>query len=337
MASDSANIKAGASLRRRDLLAGAAALASGALVFPARAQGNYPDRPVKLIVASPAGGPNDLVGRLLANGLKDALDQTVVVENRGGSGSVIGINAVARAEPDGYTLLLCSNGMTTSPSLFKNVSFDPFKDFEPLAELGTAPNVFLAHPDSPYRTIADLVAAAKAAPGRIDYASPGIGTTPHLGAELFKIRAGIDLLHIPYVGVPATLRAVLAGDQKVSAFALSIVSGHIKEGRLRALAVTGPTRWPDLPDVPTMIEEGYPGFISDSFIATFAPAGTPRPITERLTRDIIAAIQLPEARAKSERVGFTIRPRGSEALRRRIEEETPLWRDVIAKAGLKPE
>ena len=252
---------------------------------PSGARAVYPERVISLIVPFPAGGPTDIIARIVSIALQRSLGQSVIVDNRGGGGGNVGIGFVARATPDGYTLLLTSTAIAVNPALFKNLPYDPIKDFAPICELVNAPNVLFVRADSGIKTLADLIARAKAAPGTFNYASPGVGTKSHLAGEQLKLRAGIDMVHIPYRGGGPATMAVLDGTVQVGSVALAPVEPLIKDGKFRALAVTGAQRWFSLPDVPTMIESGFPGFVSDTFNALFAPAGTPPEIVALLSHE----------------------------------------------------
>ena len=249
---------AGPMIRRRTGAAALAALAL-ALMLPAAASAAYPERTISLIVPFPAGGPTDIIARIVSNALQRSLGQSVIVENRGGGGGNVGIGIVARATPDGYTLLLTSTAIAVNPALYSSLPYDPIKDFLPICELVNAPNVIFVRPESGIKSLADLIARAKAAPGVLNYASPGVGTKSHLAAEQLKLRAGIDIVHIPYRGGGPATMGVLDGTVHVGSVALAPVEPLIKDGKFIALAVTGAKRWFSLPDVPTMIEVGLSG------------------------------------------------------------------------------
>ncbi len=305
--------------------------------FPQQAAAAYPERTITLIVPFPPGGPSDIIARILAIQLSQSLGQQVIVDNRGGAAGNIGMGQAARATPDGYTLLLTSTAIAVNPALFKNLPYDPFKDFIPITELVNAPNVLIVRPDSGMKTVADLVAKAKAAPGTFNYASPGAGTKSHLTGELLKIRSGIQMQHVPFRGAGPAAQAVLAGTVQVGSVALAAAEALIKSGELRALAVTGAGRWFSLPDVPTMIESGYPNFVSDTFNALFAPAGTPPEIVALLVKESRAAMQRPAAREQARRAGFEIVAGTPEQLAARVAAEVPSVRELVEKAGIKPE
>ncbi len=302
---------------------------------PARAAG-YPERTVRIIVPFAPAGPTDIMARVVANHLGDALGGSVVVENKPGAGGNIGIGAVAHAEPDGYTLLVISSAFVVNPALYTKIPYDPFKDFAPIAELGTSPNVILADPKLGIHSIAELIARAKANPNELNYASPGVGTTPQLSGELLKIVAGIEITHVPYPGAAPAIQAVLGGVTQLACAALPPAHPYIVSGALRALAVTGAHRWFDLPEVPTMVELGYPDFIADTFQAFLAPAKTPSGIIERLATRSIAILKTPEVAEQLRNDGYEVIANGPDGLRRRIELEVPKWHDVVAKAGIKP-
>lgn len=320
---------------RRTLLQGAGALAIGATAFArSTAAAGYPDRPVRIVVPFAAGGPSDLTARTLSVKFTEALGQTFIVENRPGAGSNLGTATVARSAPDGYTLLVTSSAFVVNPGLYKQVTYDPVKDFAPVAELDTSPNVFIATKASGIRSIKELVARAKAKPDELSYASAGIGTTPHLAAELLKIAAGINVTHIPYPGAGPAMQSILSGTVPLMCGSLPGVHPSIMNGTVRALAVTGTQRWYDMPDVPTMLEVGYAGFVIDTFHGMLAPAGTPPEIVDCLAALSQTALKEPEFHDRLRKLGFEVIGNGPDGMRRRIAEEVPRYRDLIAKAGI---
>jgi tripartite-type tricarboxylate transporter receptor subunit TctC len=320
---------------RRAVLQGAGALAISAAAFGrTAAAAGYPDHPVRIIVPFAAGGPSDLTARLMSVKLAEALGQTFFVENRAGAGSNLGTAAVARSAPDGYTLLVTSSAFVVNPGLYKEVPYDPVKDFSPVAELDTSPNVFIATPASGITSIAQLVARAKANPNELSYASAGIGTTPHLAAELLKIAAGITVTHVPYQGAGPAVQSILSGTVPVACASLPGAHPSILSGKLHALAVTGPQRWYDMPEVPTMLELGYSGFVVDTFHCMMAPAGTPPEIVSRLAEVSVATLKQPEFHERLRTLGFEVIANGPDGMRRRIADEVPRYRDIIAKAGI---
>ncbi|MBL6453746.1 tripartite tricarboxylate transporter substrate binding protein [Belnapia sp. T6] len=313
-------------------------LGLAAAPFAARAQSDrYPDRPIRLVVPFAPGGPTDVMARVISSGLTAALGQPVVVENRGGGGGNIGAAHVARSAPDGYSLLVCSTGFVVNPSLFRNPGYDPVRDFAPVTELGASPNVILAGARSGIGSIAELIARAKTTAGGLDMANPGTGSTPHLTAELLRLRAGIEFVQITHASAALAVQAVLGGVTPVGVAALPAAQPHILSGALKALAITSAERWPDLPDVPTMQELGFGGFVSETFQALLAPAGTPAPVILRLARESLAALGDAGTAAKLRAAGFGIQARGPEALATRIAREVPMWRDLIRQAGIPQE
>ena len=297
---------------------------------------SYPERPIKIIVPFAYSGPTDIMARILTTPLGDAIGGSVIVENKPGAGGNIGIGAAAHAEPDGYTLLVTSSAYVVNPGLYTSIPYDPYKDFAPIAELATSPNVILVNPKLAVNSIADLVAYAKAHPDELNYASPGVGTTPQLSAELFKIVAGIQMTHVPFSGAGPAIQAILGGTTQVAFAALPPAHPHIESGALRALAVTAEHRWFDLPNVPTMIELGYKDFISDTFQGFLAPAKTPPAVIELLAKKAIEILKRPAITKQLADNGFEVIANGPEGMKRRIDDEVPKWRDIIAKAGIKP-
>src|SRR5215469_5087338 len=322
--------------RREFLRTIVAAIAASSLAFwPARAAG-YPDRPVRIIVPFAPGGPTDIMARIVASRLGEAINGTVIVDNRAGAGGNIGIGLAAHAEGDGYTLLITSSAYVVNPGLYAKIPYDPYKDFAPIAELGTSPNVVLVDPKLGINSIADLVARAKSNPNELNYASPGIGTTPHLSAELFKIVAGVNLTHVPFSGAGPAIQAVLSGTTQIAFAALPPAHPHIASGALKALAVTGERRWFDLPDVPTMIELGYKDFISDTFQGFLAPAKTPPEIVAQLAAKSVEVLKVEKTAEQLRNDGFEVIANGPDGMKKRIDDEVPKWRDVITKAGIQP-
>jgi tripartite-type tricarboxylate transporter receptor subunit TctC len=325
---------------RREILR-TAGFAIGALATPrlglkqARAA-LYPERPIRIIVPFAPAGPTDIMARILGTHLGDALGGTVIVENKAGAGGNIGIGAAAHAEPDGYTLLITSSAYVVNPGLYAKIPYDPYKDFAPIAELATSPNVIVVGPRLGINSIADLIARAKADPNELNYASPGIGTTPHLSIELLKIASGIRITHVPFSGAAPAIQAVLGGTTQVACAALPPVHPLIESGALKALAITGAHRWFDLPDVPTMVELGYKDFIADTFQGFLAPAKTAPAIVELLSTKSVEILKTPKIAEQLRNDGFEVLANGPEGMRKRIEDEVPKWRDVVAKAGIKP-
>jgi tripartite-type tricarboxylate transporter receptor subunit TctC len=300
----------------------------------AHAQGEWPNRALRLVVPFAPGGPTDVMARVLSQGLTAALGQPVVVENRAGGGGNVGVAYVGRSAPDGYTLLVTSTGFVVNPSLFRNPGYDPVRDFAPITELGASPNVVLATAASGITSLPELIERAKGRPGGLDLANPGTGSTPHLTSELLRLAAGIEFTQIAHNSAALAVQSLLGNTTPVGVTALPPAQPHIRSGALRALAITSETRWPDLPDVPTMIELGYPGFVSETFQGLLAPAGTPAPIIARLAREVMALLADPAVKARLNAAGFALNAAGPEALAARIAREVPIWREVIRRAGI---
>jgi tripartite-type tricarboxylate transporter receptor subunit TctC len=269
-------------IRALALVALAAGLALPSLQ-PANAQG-YPNRPIRVVVPFPAGGPTDTMARIVSDRLGQVLGQSIVIENRGGgAGGSIGAKFVASSDPDGYTVLITPGGsLTTGPAVHANIGYDPAKAFVPVALLMTSPQIVAVHPDVPVKTLPELVAYAKANPGKITWGSQGFGTAPHLLAELFKLENKVNILHVPYRGTAPMLAAVVAGEVQVVADPTTTALPHVESGRLRALAVTSAQRSPKMPNVPTVAEAGSPKLQSTFWLGVVAPAGTPPEIVNKL-------------------------------------------------------
>jgi tripartite-type tricarboxylate transporter receptor subunit TctC len=294
----------------------------------------YPNRPVRFIIPAAPGGPTDVMARVISPGLTSRFGQPVVILNRAGAGGNIGVVQVAKSPPDGYTLLIASTGFVVNPSLFRDPGYDPFRDFLPITELGSSPNVILVHPSSGITSIAQLIERARAEKGKLNVINPGQGSTPHLTAELLQLRAGIAVENIPYNGAGPAIQALLANTTPVGITALPPAQAHIRSGALRALAVTGEKRWFDLPDVPTMQEAGYPGLVSETFQGMYAPAGTPEPIVQLVARDTLGVLADPATVEKLRSVGFDVRASGPQGLSERVAREVPMWRDVIVQSRI---
>lgn len=301
-------------------------------VMPAVAA--WPERAITIIVQFAPGGSNDLLGRILASELAPVLGQSVVVENRPGAAGNIGAGAAARAAPDGYTLAVLSGPILINPNLTK-VTYDPMKDFAPVAYLGASPNVILTRPASGIASVQDLIAKAKAAPGTINFATPGIGSVSHLSVEFLKLRAGINIVHVPYAGAAPAAQAALAGTTELASVNISGMLGQVSSGALRALVQTGKERWSEMPDVPTLVEAGIHDAVLETTQFLLAPAGTPAPIIDRLATETLKILQKPDVRERMLKASFAVSGEGPEQLRLRMERELALWKDLIDKAGLK--
>jgi tripartite-type tricarboxylate transporter receptor subunit TctC len=300
----------------------------------APAHAAWPERPIAIIVHFAPGGANDLLGRLIAAELAPVLGQSVVVENRPGANGNIGLTAAARAAPDGYTLVVASGVVLINPSINK-VAYDPIKDFAPIAFLGASPNMLLTRTGSAVTSVAQLVQKAKAEPGKITYSTPGVGSISQLAVELLKLRAGIDMVHVPYQGAAPAAQAALAGNVDFASVAVAGMMGMVHGGQLRPIVQTGAGPWPELPGVPTMAEAGIADAVVDTTQMLLAPAGTPQPVIDRLVKEVLAIMRKPEVRDKMLKASFEVKPEGPEALAARIAREVPMWKDIVDKAGLK--
>ncbi|MDP2411298.1 MAG: tripartite tricarboxylate transporter substrate binding protein [Pseudolabrys sp.] len=315
----------------------AAVAAATLALMPGNAQAAWPERTITLLVPFAPGGPTDIIARILADSLTTSLKQSVIVENRAGAAGNIGMGMVARAAPDGYTLLLASTSIAVNTALFKSLPYDPFKDFAPISELVNSPNILVVNAKSDIKTVADLVARAKAAPGTFNYSSPGAGTKSHLTGEELKQRAGIDMAHIPYRGAGPAAAAILEGSVQLGSVALPAAEPMVKSGQLRALAVTGAKRWFSMPDVPTMIESGYPDFVSDTFSALLAPAGTPKEIIDMLAKHSRDALATEKAREQARAAGFEVVAGTPAELTAKMQKEIPAVKALVERAGIKPQ
>ena len=295
----------------------------------------WPERPVRVVVPFAPAGPTDIMARVWTAAISEAIGATFFVENKPGAGGNIGIGDVARAAPDGATLLLCSGAFMLNPSLYDKVPYDPFKDFEPISLMAASPNVVAVSPTLGVKTFAELVALAKKEPDKLNYASPGAGTTPHLDAERLKILAGFKMAHVSHNGAGPAIQAILSDTVQVSCTALPPAHPHIVAGKLTALAVTGPRRWHDLPEVPTLVELGFKDFVSETSQVLLAPAKTPPEITARVAKETLAILNKPDIRDKLVKAGFEVLAEGPEGLARRIAAEVPMWREVVAQTGIK--
>jgi tripartite-type tricarboxylate transporter receptor subunit TctC len=285
----------------------AAALALICATAAAQNPGQYPNRPIRYIVASAPGGIADITPRVLGPRLSEALHQPVVIENRPAGGIVAGGEAVAKAAPDGYTLLSATPQVAIVQSMVKDLAFDPRRDLAPIALVGVIPNVIMAGPRTPAKTLAELVALARRNPGKLNYSSTGAGTSVHLSAELLKYYAGVDIVHVPYRGAAAAMTALLSGDVDMMVDSVPPSLPHIRAGKVRALAVTSARRVPQLPEVPTMIESGYPDFEVNGWSGVVTTAGTPPAIVARLEAEIKKALARPEVVAAYANAGLTVR------------------------------
>jgi tripartite-type tricarboxylate transporter receptor subunit TctC len=320
-------------MTRRIVLASLLAAAACLFVAEPTAAQNYPNRIIKMIVPFPPGGPIDTMGRLVAHELSTRLGQEVVVENRPGAGSTLGSKAVAGADPDGYTLLFGSSGsLAVAPALYAKLNIDPLKMFAPVASVSLLPHVFVVAPSVPAKTVQEFVAYAKANPGKLNYGA-GLGTPPHLLSTLLKAKAGIDVTYIPYKGSAASITDLLAGQTHFTIDGLLGLYPLIKEGKLRALGIARAERWPALPQVPTLVESGFPDFTHDAWTGVVAPAGTPPEVIDVLNRTINAGLQSAEMKENLARFSAIAKAGTPQDFAAFMRSEVPKWAELVKLAG----
>ena len=330
-------------MRRRDFLsvAGGAVLAwplrATAQTKPQAAAQNWPQRVVRIIVPFVPGGGTDAIGRILATGLSKSAGYQIVIENKGGGSTNIGTEAVAHAAPDGYTILFCSLPFAINRFLFTTLGYDSFADFAPVTLLATYPDLMAVPTTSPARSVAEFIAYAKANGGKTTFASSGTGTSPHLAGELFKRRAGIEMIHIPYRGAGPAITDVIGRRVDVTFNTFGATLSLVREGQLRGLAVTSAKRFTAAPDLPTIAETALPGFDVTAWYALFVPAQTPPDIVHKLNADAVAVLAEPAIRDKMEQIGVAVVGSTPEELARHLKAETELWGPVIKAANIRSE
>jgi tripartite-type tricarboxylate transporter receptor subunit TctC len=318
----------------RKLRIAALAIAGALLTMPAMAQ-TWPDHPIKMVVPFPAGGPADALGRLFTHKLSTMLGQQVVVETRGGAGGNIGAQAVAKAAPDGYTMLLHSSSQTVNPLMYDNPGYDPFKDFAPISAIADYKLVVVVHKSVPINSFKELIETAKAKPGSITYASSGgAGAPTHLSVEMFKQQAGLDLVHVPYAGAAPATNDLVAGHVMMMFNNPLSVLPHIRSGTLRALAYTGLQRLPQLPDAPTVAESGFPGFNVGTWYGVWAPAGTPAAIVQKTGEALVAIANMDDVKEQLAAQGLSPIGLGPEAFAKFQRDESARWGKVIKAANI---
>jgi len=298
---------------------------------------NYPARPVRIIVPFAAGGPSDVIARLVAQKLTENLGKQFYVENQVGAGGNLGMGNAARASPDGYTILFATSSYVVNPSLYSKVPYDPDKDFAPLTVTADAANILLVHPSVPARTVKELVDLIKANPGKYSFAHAGIGTTLHLSGEMFKLSAALDLVGVPFNGGAPAVQSTMAGHTPILFSSLPSVVPLVKDGKLRALAIAAKARAAALPDVPTLDEAGFKGQEADTFQAMLIQAATPKEIQDLLHREIVKALNLPDVKARLEGLGLDVVANSQEEFGAQIKQEIVKWRKVIRAANIKVE
>ena len=311
-----------------------AVLVLAALLQHAHAQ-TFPTKPLRLVVPFPPGGTTDVVARAIGPKLGELLGQYVVVDNRGGAAGLIGTDFVAKSAPDGYTFMLVGFDFAANPSLYAKVPFDARRDFTPIALIATYPFALVANPALPVQSVKELIAYAKANPGRINYASAGNGSSLHLTGELFKSMAGVDMTHVPYKGGGPAITDLLAGQAQLLFIGMAPVSGFIQNGRLKLLAVTSAKRQAALPDVPTVQEGGVPGYEVLAWQGFVGPAGIPKPIVERLNAELRRTLQSPDVRERLAIMGAELGTSSPEAFGKLLRDEIEKWSGVVKKAGIK--
>ena len=298
----------------------------------------YPSKPLRMVITFPAGGPTDVVVRLISQRLTDQWGYPVIIDNRGGAGGIVGTEIVVRATPDGYTFLVgTAGGMTINPALRSDLSYDPFRDFSPVGMLVVNPQILVAHPTLAAKNIRELVALAKQKPGQLNFASAGTGTATHLGLELLKLTAGIDVVHVPYKGGAPAVTDLIGGQVQLLWVSIPSVLPHVKAGRLRALAVSTAKRTTSAPDVPTVTESGYPGFEYSNWNALFAPAGTPQPQLRKINAQVVAALSDPAVAQRLTAQGADPAPGTPEELGKYMRTDHERWKKVIRTANIKPQ
>jgi tripartite-type tricarboxylate transporter receptor subunit TctC len=296
----------------------------------------YPDRPIRIIVANTPGGPSDIIARIMAAAMQEAMGGSVIVENKGGAGGNIGMGLAARADPDGYTILLSTSAYSVNPGLYETLPYDPFKDFSAICELAVSPHVFAVKPELGVGTMKEFVALAKADPNKFNVSTPPIGTTPQLQAEVLKLREGLQkMATVVFAGGGDALKALISNTVQLSSGVLAPAHPHIKAGTIKGLAVTGATRWHDLPEIPTMLEAGYQDFVFETYTALMAPAKTPPEIVSRLEKVALDILRRPEMRDRLTKSGFEVTAKDGKGHMARVAKEVPMFREIIVQAGIK--
>jgi tripartite-type tricarboxylate transporter receptor subunit TctC len=325
-------------LSRRAFARGALAAAAGASfagVAARPAAAAYPDRPIKIVVPFAPGGPGDILSRMLSAPLGQALGQSVVVENRAGANGNLGIGVVQHSAPDGYTLLVVSSVFVANPAVNSKSNYDPVADFTPIVDIGASPNILAARTDTGIKNLPELIAYAKANPGKLNFSSPGAGSITQLGVELLKLQTGIDIVHVPYTGPVPAVQAALAGTVQLVGVNVSAALPFIKSGQLVGLVTSGTRRWPELPDVPTLRDAGLPAAESETYQSMFAPARTPPEIVARLSQEVLTILKQPGMEEHLLKIGLRLVADGPDVLRERVAKEAATWKKIVASSGIK--
>jgi tripartite-type tricarboxylate transporter receptor subunit TctC len=316
------------------LVCAAALAATGPAAY---AQGGYPNHPIRMVVPSSAGGGTDIIARVIQPKLSEQLGQQVVIDNRPGAGTMIGIDMVAKAPGDGYTILMGLSTLATNPLIYKRVLYDAVRDFAPVTLAISAPNVMVVHPSVPAQNVKDLISLARAQPGKLNFGSSGLGTNPHLCMELFLSMTKLKMVHIPYKGSAPALIDMLAGQFEVMAATMLTGVTHVRSGRLRALGVTGSRRSAVMPEVPTIAEAGVPGYEAVQWYGVLAPAKTPKEIVTRLNTEIVRILKSPDVKQRLASDGVDVEADTPDEFARYIQSELVKWAKVAKDAGIKPE
>jgi tripartite-type tricarboxylate transporter receptor subunit TctC len=319
-------------MRRMIALACAALLAA---CMPAYAQTAWPDKPIRLVVSFAPGGVHDTLSRVLQPKLTEALGQPIVIENRAGAGGNIAAEAVAKSAPDGYTFLVASEAIATNEYLYRKMAYDPYKDLAPVAKLADYPMALIVHPSLWVDNVRDLIALAQAKPGTISYGSAGVGASGHLAGELFKSATGIDMLHVPYKGGAPALADLIAGRIQVMFLSVSLTAPQARQGRVKVIAVTGARRVPELPDVPTTTEQGFPQVQALLFSSMLAPARTPAAIVARMSQEVVKALRAPEVQKRLADIGAVPAPSSPEEFRKILHNEGERWGKLIREKNIR--
>jgi len=321
-------------IRRKFLQLAGAGVVAGALPGAARAESPYPSHSVRVIVPVAAGGPSDVIARMIGQKLSDRLGQTFYIENIPAGASNVGTAIAAKAPADGYTIAMISSSFVINPSLYAKLSFDPVRDFAPVMLVATSPHVLSVNPSLPVRDVKELIALVKANPGKYSYASAGVGQSAHLAAELFKLEYGLDLLHVPFNGGAPAIMSTIGGHTPIAFNALPTSATAIKDGKLRALAVTSRERAPEFPEVPTFAEAGVPNQVSDFINGIVAPAGTSREIVDLLHREIVSALAARDVKDRLAQIGFVPAPNSPDEFQAQVKAEIARWAKVIHDAKI---
>ena len=295
----------------------------------------YPNKTIRMIVPFPAGGPTDIVARTVAQKMTDSMGQAVVIDNRGGSGGNIGTDIVAKATADGYTLLMAIVGHAVNQTLYSKLPYDPIKDFAPITKTGAATIILSAHPSLGVKSIKDLVAAAKAKPGQLNFGSPGTGTPHHLAGELLKTMTGINLIHVPYKGAAPAISDLLGGQVNTAIVSLPAALPHVRAGKITALGITSATRSAVAPEVPTFAEAGLGGYDLENWYGLMAPAGTPKAVIDKPNRETVRALQLPDVKERLNAQGFEVRTSTPDEFAAYLKTEIVKWAKIVKASGAK--